>query len=66
MRPIPAWPRTRLAAVQVVRLRAASQGQVAEAFRVDLATIWRWDRALASGGVAGLVPGRRAEECVEA
>src|SRR5271166_2282282 len=49
----------RLAAVQLVRLRAASQGQVAEAFGVDPATIWRWDQSLTSGGVAGLVPGRR-------
>ena len=49
----------RLAAVQLVRLRAASQGQVAEAFGVDPATIWRWDQALAGDGVAGLVPTRR-------
>ena len=49
----------RLAAVQPVRLRAASQGQVAEAFGVDPGTIWRWDQALAAGGVAGLVPARR-------
>ena len=49
----------RLAAVQLVRLRAASQGQVAEAFGVDPATIWRWDQAAASSGVAGLVPVRR-------
>ena len=49
----------RLAAVQLVRLRAASQGQVAEAFGVDPATVWRWDQALASGGVAGLVPAHR-------
>jgi transposase len=49
----------RLAAVQLVRLRAASQGQVAEAFGVDPGTIWRWDQALAAGGVAGLVPARR-------
>src|SRR5512135_2009350 len=49
----------RLAAVQLVRLRAASQGEVAEAFGVDPATIWRWDQALAAGGVAGLVPARR-------
>jgi transposase-like protein len=49
----------RLAAVQLVRLRAASQGQVAAAFGVDPATVWRWDRALAAGGVAGLVPARR-------
>ncbi len=45
--------------MQLVRLRAASQGQVAEAFGVDPATIWRWDQAVASGGVAGLVPARR-------
>ena len=49
----------RLAAVQLVRLRAASQGKVAGAFGVDPATIWRWDQALAAGGVAGLVPARR-------
>src|SRR6202158_4415310 len=49
----------RLAAVQLVRLRAASQGQVAEVFGVDPGTIWRWDQALAAGGVAGLVPARR-------
>jgi transposase-like protein len=49
----------RLAAVQLVRLRAASQGQVAEAFGVDPGTIWRWDQALAADGVAGLVPARR-------
>jgi transposase-like protein len=49
----------RLAAVQLVRLRAASQGQVADAFGVGPATIWRWDQALAAEGVAGLVPARR-------
>jgi transposase-like protein len=49
----------RLAAVQLVRLRAASQGQVAEAFGVDPGTLWRWDQALSAGGVAGLVPSRR-------
>jgi transposase-like protein len=49
----------RLAAVQLVRLRAASQAQVAGAFGVDPGTIWRWDQALAAGGVAGLVPSRR-------
>ena len=43
----------RLAAVQLVRLRAASQGQVAEAFGVDPATVWRWDQALASAGWPG-------------
>jgi transposase-like protein len=49
----------RLAAVQLVRLRAASQGQVAGSFGVDPATVWRWDQALAAEGVAGLVPARR-------
>lgn len=49
----------RLAAVQLVRLRAASQEKVAAAFGVDPATIWRWGRALAGGGVAGLVPAQR-------
>jgi Helix-turn-helix domain len=49
----------RLAAVQLFRLRAASQGQVAEAFGVDPVTVWRWDQALAADGVAGLVPARR-------
>jgi transposase-like protein len=49
----------RLAAVQLVRLRAASQGQVAAAFGVDPGTIWRWGQALDAGGVAGLVPARR-------
>src|SRR6202050_2806576 len=49
----------RLAAVQLVRLRAASQGQVACAFGVDPGTLWRWDQALAADGVAGLVPSRR-------
>jgi transposase-like protein len=58
-----AWDRgdeagRRLAAVQLVRLRAASQVQVADGFGVDPATVWRWDRALAAGGVAGLVPAR--------
>ena len=48
----------RLAAVQLVRLRAASQVQVAAGFGVDPATVWRWDQALAGGGVAGLVPAR--------
>jgi hypothetical protein len=49
----------RLAAVQLVRLRAASQAQVAGAFAVDPGTLWRWDQALSASGVAGLVPARR-------
>jgi len=49
----------RLAAVQLVRLRAVSQARAAAAFGVDPVTMWRWDQALAAGGVAGLVPARR-------
>ena len=49
----------RLAAVQLVRLRAVSQAQAALAFGGDPVTVWRWDQALAAGGVAGLVPSRR-------
>ena len=46
----------RLAAVQLVQLNAATQVQVAEAFGVIPVSVWRWARALAGGGVAGLVP----------
>ena len=49
----------RLAAVQLVRLRAVSQARAAAAFGVDPVTVWRWDQALAAGGLAGLVPARR-------
>src|ERR1035441_5843588 len=44
---------------QLVRLRAASQRQVAAAFGTDPVTVWRWDRALREGGVGGLVPARK-------
>jgi hypothetical protein len=43
----------RLAAVQLVRLRAVSQAQAAAAFGVDPVTVWRWDQALAAGGWPG-------------
>jgi len=49
----------RLAAVQLVRLRAVSPARAAAAFGVDPVTMWRWDQARAAGGVAGLVPARR-------
>ena len=45
--------------MRLVRLRAVSQAQAAVAFGVDPVTVWRWDQALAAGGVAGLVPARR-------
>ncbi len=46
----------RLAAVQLVLLKAATQVQVAQSFGVIPVSVWRWARALAGGGVAGLVP----------
>ena len=49
----------RLAAVQLQKLKAATQAQVAEAFGVIPVSVWRWERALAAGGVAGLVPDRK-------
>src|SRR5512142_304149 len=42
----------RLAAVQLWKLKAATQAQVAEAFGVIPVSVWR-------GGVAGLVPDRK-------
>ena len=45
--------------MQLVRLRAVSQARAAAAFGVNPVTVWRWDQALAAGGVAGLVPARR-------
>ncbi len=49
----------RLAAVQLWKLKAATQAQVAEAFGVIPVSVWRWEKSLAAGGVAGLVPDRK-------
>jgi hypothetical protein len=49
----------RLAAVQLVRLGAASRRQVAAGFGTDPVTVWRWDKAQRERGVAGLVPARK-------
>jgi transposase-like protein len=52
----------RLAAVQLVTTKIASVAEVASAFGVNEATLWRWKRAFAAGGVVGLVrerPGPR-------
>ena len=49
----------RLAAVQLHKLKAATQAQVAEAFGVIPVSVWRWEKALAAGGVAGLIPDRK-------
>jgi transposase len=48
----------RLAAVQLVRFKAAKQYEVAAAFGVDEITVWRWENAYAEAGVAGLLPAR--------
>src|SRR5271169_4285368 len=52
----------RLAAVQLVQLKAATQVQVAQAFGVIPVSVWRWAKALAGGGVAGLVPAARGPQ----
>src|SRR5450759_991095 len=48
----------RLAAVQLVTTKIASVGEVASAFGVNEATLWRWKRAFGAGGVLGLVTER--------
>ena len=49
----------RLAAVQVTKLKAATQRQVAAALGTDLATVWRWVSAYsAQNGLAGLLPAK--------
>ena len=52
----------RLAAVQLVLLNAATQVQVALAFGVIPVSVWRWAKALAGGGVAGLVPAAKGPQ----
>jgi hypothetical protein len=48
----------RLAAVQLVTTKIASVAEVASAFGVNEATLWRWKRAFGTGGVVGLVAER--------
>lgn len=48
----------RLAAVQLVTTKIASVAEVASAFGVNEATLWRWKRAFGSDGVVGLVAER--------
>ncbi|MGO9294285.1 MAG: helix-turn-helix domain-containing protein, partial [Streptosporangiaceae bacterium] len=45
--------------MQLWKLKAATQAQVAAAFGVIPVSVWRWEKALAAGGVAGLVPDRK-------
>ena len=49
----------RFAAVSLMRIKAATQLEVAEAFAVKPATVRRWDAQLADAGVAGLLPERK-------
>jgi prepilin-type processing-associated H-X9-DG protein len=49
----------RFAAVSLVRIGAATQLQVAEAFAVKPATLRRWDARLTEAGVAGLFAERK-------
>src|SRR5450631_1610222 len=44
----------RLAAVQLVRIKAASGMDVAAAFGVSVVTLWRWRKELDASGAAGL------------
>jgi hypothetical protein len=49
----------RLAAVQLVRIKAASLVDVAAAFAVSTVTLWRWRKVLDASGVEGLASDRR-------
>src|SRR5450759_1669339 len=48
----------RLAAVQLVTTKIASVAEVASAFGVNEAPLWRWKQAFGAGGVLGLVTER--------
>ncbi len=52
-------PARQFAAVQLVRVRAASRADVAAAFGVNRLTVLRWDQAVRERGVAGLVAAKR-------
>ena len=51
-------PGRRRAAVSLVRIKAATQVQVAAAFGTSPLTVWRWAQALSQAGVSALVPQR--------
>ena len=48
----------RFAAVSVMRIKAATQVQVAAAFGTSPLTVWRWAQALSEAGASALVPQR--------
>ncbi len=45
----------RLAALQLVRVKAATRREVADGFGTTPATLWRWDKAYQQEGPAGLL-----------
>jgi transposase len=49
----------KLAALQLVEAKIAQQNEVAVAFDVDVATVWRWQRAYSADGLAGLLAAKR-------
>ena len=49
----------RFAAVSLMRIKAATQVQVAAAFDTSPLTLWRWAQALSAAGVSALVPHRK-------
>ena len=49
----------RFAAVSLMRIKAATQVQVATAFDTSPLTVWRWAQALSAAGVSALVPHRK-------
>jgi hypothetical protein len=53
------WAGRKLAAVQLAELTGAEKQDIAAAFGTDAATFWRWRKAYAEQGLAGLLPGKR-------
>ena len=49
----------RFAAVSLMRIKAATQVQVAAAFDTSPLTVWRWAQAVSEAGVSALVPHRK-------
>ena len=49
----------RLAAVQLVTTKIASQAAVAAAFGVSAVTVWRWQAEFAEHGVCGLISAKK-------
>src|SRR6202165_81833 len=56
----------RFAAVSLMRIKAATQVQVAAAFDTSPLTVWRWAQALSAGGGGGRVAARRGAQALSA